>query len=40
MLRPTAKDDVKVRPSSGNIFADLRLPNAEESQTKLQLAVR
>jgi len=39
MVRPTAKDDVKVRPSSGNIFADLRLPNAEESQTKLQLAV-
>ena len=33
------KDDLTVRRSSGNIFADLRLPHAEESQTKLKLAV-
>lgn len=25
--------------SSGNVFADLRLPDAEEKQTKVQLAV-
>jgi len=25
--------------SSGNVFADLRLPNAEEKQTKVRLAV-
>jgi predicted XRE-type DNA-binding protein len=28
-----------VVPSSGNVFADLRLPDAEEKQTKIQLAV-
>ncbi|HTQ86186.1 MAG TPA: helix-turn-helix transcriptional regulator [Candidatus Binatia bacterium] len=26
-------------PSSGNVFADLGLPNAEEEQTKVRLAV-
>ena len=26
-------------PSSGNVFADLRLSNAEEKQTKVRLAV-
>ena len=26
-------------PSSGNVFADLGLPNADEKQTKVQLAV-
>jgi predicted XRE-type DNA-binding protein len=26
-------------PSSGNVFADLRLPNAAEKQTKVRLAV-
>jgi len=26
-------------PSSGNVFADLGLPNADERQTKVQLAV-
>ncbi len=29
----------KVEVSSGNVFADLNLPNAEERQTKVQLAV-
>jgi predicted XRE-type DNA-binding protein len=28
----------RVVPSSGNIFADLGLPNAEEKQTKVRLA--
>jgi len=28
-----------VTPSSGNVFADLGLPNAEEKQTKVRLAV-
>ena len=28
----------EVVPSSGNIFADLGLPNAEEKQTKMRLA--
>ena len=28
-----------VTRSSGNVFADLRLPNAEEKQTKVRLAV-
>jgi predicted XRE-type DNA-binding protein len=28
-----------VTGSSGNVFADLRLPNAEEKQTKVRLAV-
>lgn len=28
-----------VVPSSGNVFADLRLANAEEKQTKVRLAV-
>ena len=29
----------KVESSSGNVFADLNLPDAEERQTKVQLAV-
>ena len=29
----------QVTPSSGNVFADLRLPKAEEKQTKVRLAV-
>jgi predicted XRE-type DNA-binding protein len=29
----------KVEVSSGNVFADLKLPDAEERQTKVQLAV-
>lgn len=28
-----------VTPSSGNVFVDLQLPNAEEKQTKVRLAV-
>ena len=38
-VKADVKDDLTVRRSSGNIFADLRLPNAAESQTKLKLAV-
>ncbi|MGA8871809.1 MAG: helix-turn-helix transcriptional regulator [Candidatus Acidiferrales bacterium] len=29
----------QIVPSSGNVFADLRLPQAEEKQTKVRLAV-
>jgi predicted XRE-type DNA-binding protein len=29
----------EITPSSGNIFTDLRLPNADEKQTKTRLAV-
>ena len=29
----------EVAPSSGNAFTDLRLPNADEKQTKVRLAV-
>lgn len=38
-MNAKVKYDVRVRRSSRNIFADLRLPNAEEKQTKLKLAV-
>ena len=34
-----AKNKTQVIPSSGNVFADLGLPNAEEKKTKVQLAV-
>jgi predicted XRE-type DNA-binding protein len=36
-----AKRKIKlaVVPSSGNVFADLGLPNAEEKQTKVRLAL-
>ena len=34
-----AKNKTKIVPSSGNVFADLGLPNAEEKQTKVRLAV-
>src|SRR5260370_17039194 len=33
------KNKPKVVPSSGNVFADLGVPNAEEKQTKVRLAV-
>ena len=33
-----AKNKIEVIPSSGNVFADLGLPNAEEKQTKARLA--
>jgi predicted XRE-type DNA-binding protein len=41
MRRDTAKRQNRPRvvPSSGNVFADLGLPNAEEKQTKVRLAV-
>ena len=32
------KNKVNVAPSSGNVFADLGLANAEEKQTKVRLA--
>lgn len=38
-MKAKASNDVRVRRGSGNIFEDLRLPNAEERQTKLKLAV-
>jgi len=37
MARPRSKSEII--PSSGNVFADLRLPNADEKQTKVRLAV-
>ena len=37
MARRRTKSEIV--PSSGNVFADLRLPNAEEKQTKARLAV-
>ncbi len=36
MAKP--KDKIQVVPSSGNVFADLGLPNADEKQTKARLA--
>lgn len=33
------KNRMAVAPSSGNVFADLGLPRAEEKQTKVRLAV-
>jgi predicted XRE-type DNA-binding protein len=38
MVKAT-KDKTKVVPSSGSVFADLDLANAEEKQTKVRLAV-
>lgn len=35
----SAKSKIDVVPSSGNVFADLKLPNAQEKQTKVRLAV-
>ncbi len=34
----TASDDLKVEESSGNVFADLGFPNAEEALAKSRLA--
>lgn len=36
MARPSR---IRVTASSGNVFADLKLPNAEEKHTKVRLAV-
>ncbi|HYL47418.1 MAG TPA: helix-turn-helix transcriptional regulator [Candidatus Limnocylindrales bacterium] len=33
------KNKIKIVQSSGNVFADLKLPNAEEMHTKARLAV-
>jgi len=33
------RDRIQITPSSGNVFADLRLPHADEKQTKVRLAV-
>jgi len=33
------RNKAKIVPSSGNVFADLGLPNAEEKQAKVRLAV-
>jgi predicted XRE-type DNA-binding protein len=35
----TRRKRTKIELSSGNVFADLNLPDAEERQTKVQLAV-
>jgi predicted XRE-type DNA-binding protein len=34
------KDDFKIEEGSGNVFADLGLPNAEERLTKADLAMQ
>jgi predicted XRE-type DNA-binding protein len=34
-----ASGKTSVTPSSGNVFTDLQLPDAEEKQTKVRLAV-
>ena len=33
------RSKTSITPSSGNVFADLQLPDAEEKQTKVRLAV-
>lgn len=38
MARQTNRNDKAIIRGSGNVFADLNLPDAEERQTKLQLA--
>ena len=38
-LKKRRRRNADVIPSSGNVFADLRLPEAEEKQTKVRLAV-
>jgi predicted XRE-type DNA-binding protein len=37
-MAQTKRKQSKVEVSSGNVFADLKLPNASERQTKVQLA--
>ena len=36
---PKTKNKSGVTPSSGNVFADLRIRNAQEKQAKVRLAV-
>jgi predicted XRE-type DNA-binding protein len=38
--RPEMNDDFAIEEGSGNVFADLGLPNAEERLTKADLAMR
>jgi len=38
-MKAKGKEDQKIRASSGNVFVDLKLKNAGEKQTKVQLAV-
>jgi predicted XRE-type DNA-binding protein len=33
------KNKISITPSSGNVFTDLQLPDAEEKKTKVRLAV-
>jgi predicted XRE-type DNA-binding protein len=33
------RNKASITPSSGNVFSDLQLPNAEEKHTKVRLAV-
>jgi len=35
----TRRNKPQIVPSSGNVFADLRLPQADEKRTKVRLAV-
>jgi predicted XRE-type DNA-binding protein len=39
MKRVSAKSKTSVTSGSGNVFTDLRLPDAEEKQTKVRLAI-
>ncbi len=39
MAHKTKSDHAKVTPSSGNVFADLGLPNPEERLLKAQIAM-
>ena len=38
-MKAKGKEDLRIRASSGNVFADLRLENAGGKRTKVQLAV-
>lgn len=38
-VMPKNKSKIRIVESSGNVFADLRLPNAQEKHTKVRLAV-
>jgi len=38
-VKPKNNSKIPILKSSGNVFADLRLPNAQEKHTKVRLAV-
>ena len=38
-MKVKRKDDLRIRASSGNVYADLKVEKADEKQTKLKLAV-